>query len=100
MNADGTPRACRSVLTAGPVASPYFSLERRAWFPRVLTWDPETGFFESVEGPEGFREYGRALEASRLLRALIRKPRQAPQASRHRASRGDIRMGHGKITGT
>ncbi len=60
--------------------SPYFSLERGAWFPRVLTWDLETGFFESVEGPEGFRDYRRALEASRFLRArplraLVRKPR-------------------------
>ena len=45
----------------------YFSLARAEWIPRVLTWDTETGLFERVDGPEGFREYGMALEASRFL---------------------------------
>ncbi len=45
----------------------YFCLTRAEWIPRVLTWDSETGFFERVEGPEGFRDYRMALEASRFL---------------------------------
>jgi hypothetical protein len=31
----------------------YFSLSR-AWIPCVFAWDPETGEFRRVEGPEGF----------------------------------------------
>ena len=50
-----------------PMTAPYFSLERRLWIPCVLTWDTETGFFERVDGPEGFKEYRTALEASRFL---------------------------------
>lgn len=46
---------------------PYFSLARGEWVPRVVTWDEETGFFERVEGPKGFRTYREALEASRFL---------------------------------
>lgn len=49
------------------VIASYFSLERAAWIPRLLTWDTETGFFKRVDGPEGFREYRTALEASRFL---------------------------------
>ena len=47
---------------------PYFSLARGLWIPRVITWDPQTGFFDSVDGPEGFTEYHRAVEASWFLR--------------------------------
>ncbi len=47
--------------------SPYFSLVRAEWIPRVTWWDQETGFFERVDGPEGFRDYRTALEASRFL---------------------------------
>ena len=47
--------------------TPYFSLARALWIPRVITWDQDTGFFEQVDGPEGFREYQQALEASRFL---------------------------------
>ncbi len=50
-----------------PVLAPYFSLARAEWIPRVVTWDSETGFFERLDGPEGFREYRMALEASRFL---------------------------------
>ena len=35
--------------------APYFSLARAEWIPRVLTWDEDTGFFERVDGPEGFK---------------------------------------------
>ena len=50
-----------------PVLAPYFSLAHAEWIPRVLTWDPETGFFERVDGPEGFKDYRLTLEASRFL---------------------------------
>ena len=45
----------------------YFSLSRAEWIPRVVTWDEETGFFKDVDGPDGFRGYRMALEASRFL---------------------------------
>ncbi len=48
-------------------SAPYFSLTRALWIPRVVTWDAKTGFFERVDGPEGFRDYRTALEASRFL---------------------------------
>ena len=47
---------------------PYFSLACALWIPRVTWWDQETGFFEHVDGPEGFKDYRMALEASRFLR--------------------------------
>ena len=37
--------------------TPYLSLARAEWIPRVLTWDSETGFFGRVDGPEGFKDY-------------------------------------------
>ncbi len=46
--------------TLGPIIRvliPYFSLARALWIPRVITRDQETGFFDQVDGPEGFREY-------------------------------------------
>ena len=55
------------VVNVPGVCVPYFSLARAEWIPRVVTWDAETGFFERVDGPEGFREYRTALEASRFL---------------------------------
>ena len=48
--------------------TPYFSLARALWIPSVITWDHETGFFETVDGPEGLSEYRMAVEASRFLR--------------------------------
>lgn len=61
-----------------PILSPSFSLARGEWIPRAFTWDPETGVFESVEGPAGFRDYRHALEASRfLVRAMLAQPRSS-----------------------
>ena len=45
----------------------YFSLARAEWIPRMVTWVGETGVFERVDGPEGFKTYEQALQASRFL---------------------------------
>jgi hypothetical protein len=47
--------------------APFFSLARAAWIPFVLIWDPETGEFRGVEGPQGFDTRPEAREASRFL---------------------------------
>lgn len=49
------------------VIAPYFCFFRAAWIPYAVRWDPETGVFEGVEGPQGFRDYARALEAAKFL---------------------------------
>jgi hypothetical protein len=45
--------------------APYFDLRRGLWIPSVTEWVETT--FWGVEGPEGFEEYARAVEASRFL---------------------------------
>jgi len=47
---------------------PYFSLELRGWIPCAIAWDPATGIFTRVEGPDGFTTWEEASEASRFLR--------------------------------
>ena len=48
---------------------PYPSLTRGGWIPAVVMWDPATGFFSRVEGPDAFTTWHEADEASRFLRA-------------------------------
>ena len=46
-----------SVSTLPPMRlgpAPYFCLYRGAWIPLAIAWDPETGRFTRVEGPDGF----------------------------------------------
>jgi len=54
----------------GQAVAPFFSLARAAWVPYVLAWDPESGEFRSVEGPQRFATYREAVEASRFLTVL------------------------------
>jgi hypothetical protein len=37
---------------------------------RLITWDPETGEFGSVDGPKGFETWEEAEEAGTFLRQL------------------------------
>jgi len=37
--------------------------------PRLVTWDPATGEFTSVDGPKGFATWEEADEAGRFLRS-------------------------------
>jgi hypothetical protein len=46
-------------------SAPYFDLARRGWVPCVVSWDPETGRFTRVEGPDAFTTWSEAKEASR-----------------------------------
>jgi hypothetical protein len=48
---------------------PYPWLTRGGWIPAVVMWDPATGFFSRVEGPDAFTTWHEADEASRFLRA-------------------------------
>ena len=41
-------------------SAPYFSLALRGWVPCVVSWDPETGRFTRVEGPDGFTTWEEA----------------------------------------
>ena len=59
-------RKVGALLPLGP--APYFDLSRRGWVPCVVRWDPETGRFTRVEGPDGFSTWEEAEEASRFLR--------------------------------
>jgi hypothetical protein len=47
---------------------PYLSLNLGGWVPSVLTWDPVTGLFERVDGPDAFTTWREADEASRFRR--------------------------------
>jgi hypothetical protein len=46
---------------------PYYSFPHRGWLPCAIAWDPETGRFTRVEGPDGFTTREEAEEASRLV---------------------------------
>jgi hypothetical protein len=46
----------------------YFDLATGLFFPRLVTWDPETGEFGCVEGSKGFEAWEEADEAARFLR--------------------------------
>jgi hypothetical protein len=47
--------------------APFFSLARGQWIPCVVvTWDPDTGEYRRVEGPDGFAEYEQAVKAARF----------------------------------
>jgi len=48
--------------------APFFDLASGLFFPQLVTWDPETGEFTSVEGPKGFETREEAEEAGRFLR--------------------------------
>jgi len=48
-------------------SAPYFSLALRGWVPCVVSWDPTTGRFTRVEGPDGFTTWEEAEEASGFL---------------------------------
>lgn len=41
---------------------------------RGAAWDPETGIFTRVEGPDAFTTWGEAEEASRFLGQRIARP--------------------------
>ena len=58
------------------------------FIPRLVTWDPATGEFTSVDGPKGFATWEEADEAGRFLR-----PGGDEGSSRHPApaGRGDVR---------
>jgi hypothetical protein len=47
--------------------APYFDLASGLFVPQLVTWDPETGEFTSVEGPKGFAMWQEAEEAGRFL---------------------------------
>jgi hypothetical protein len=47
--------------------APYFDLRSGLFVPQLVTWDPETGEFTSVEGPKGFETWEEAEEAGRFL---------------------------------
>ena len=50
--------------------APYYCFHRAAWIPCVSGWDPVTGRFTHVEGPDGFTTWREAEEASRFLKTL------------------------------
>jgi len=39
----------------------------------LFTWDPETGEFTCVDGPQGFETWQEAEEAGRFLRQVLGK---------------------------
>ena len=47
---------------------PYLDLRTGLFIRRLVTWDPETGEFTCVDGPEGFATWEEADEAGRFLR--------------------------------
>src|SRR5262245_14999867 len=60
-------------LLAVQLLNAYFSLSRAAWTPCVIAWDPATGEFRRVEGPEGFTTWEEADEASGF-RLRVQRP--------------------------
>jgi len=50
--------------------APYFDLRFGLIVPHLVTWDPETGEFNQVEGPKRFATWDEADEAGRFLRKL------------------------------
>jgi hypothetical protein len=50
--------------------APYYSFTLHGWVPCLVTWDPETGRFTRVEGPDAFTTSDEAEEASRFLRVV------------------------------
>ncbi len=44
--------------------APFFDLRSGLFVPCVVTWNPETGEFTRVEGPEGFATWEEAEEVS------------------------------------
>jgi hypothetical protein len=46
---------------------PYLDLRTGLFVPRLVTWDPATGEFTSVDGPKGFATWEEAEEAGRFL---------------------------------
>jgi hypothetical protein len=47
--------------------SPYLDIVTGLFVPQLISWDPESGEFTRVEGPNGFETWGEAEEASRFL---------------------------------
>ena len=54
--------------------APYFDLRSGLLIPQLITWDPETGEFTSVEGPQAFETWQEADQAGRF-QAADRSPR-------------------------
>jgi hypothetical protein len=54
-------------MTPRLAPAPYYSFIRHGWVPCVVAWDPETGRFTRVEGPDAFTTWGEAEEASPFL---------------------------------
>ena len=50
--------------------SPHFDLCSGLFVPQLVTWDPETAEFTSVEGSKDFATWHEAVEAGRFLRHL------------------------------
>jgi hypothetical protein len=48
--------------------APYFDIATGLFVPQLVTSDPETGEFATVEGPKGFETWQEADEASRFIR--------------------------------
>ncbi len=55
------------VGTAMTWRAPYFDLTSGLFVPQLVTWDPETDEFTSVEGSKGFETWTEAEEAGRFL---------------------------------
>ena len=53
--------------TAMTWRAPYFDLTSGLFVPQLVTWDPETGEFTSVERSKGFETWTEAEEAGRFL---------------------------------
>jgi hypothetical protein len=57
-------------LGQGPmrfIPAPYFCLARGLFIPYAIAWDPVSGLFQRLEGPDGFTTWDKAEEASRFL---------------------------------
>lgn len=55
----------------------------------MIAWDPETGRFTRVEGPDGFTTWQEAEEASRFLSGANRRRNPPDRASLHVARAGE-----------